>query len=407
MKDSGVEWLGSVPTHWNVQRLATLYREANREGDPSLPVLSISIHDGISDEELTSEERERQVRHIEDRAKYKRVKANDLAYNMMRAWQGAFGAAQVEGLVSPAYVVAEPTGGTHSTYMELLLRTPMAVEEMRRFSRGIADFRSRLYWEHFRDIRVCVPPSKEQQTILTALERETARIDKLIAHKARFIELLAQKRQALIAHVVTKGLDPDAKMKDSGVQWLGNVPEHWTVKRLRFLCDITTGGRDTVDAVPDGRYPFFIRSPEVLRIDTFAADCEAVLTPGEGDIGKIFHHHIGRFDFHQRVYMMNNFREVIGKFFYYYIKALFAAVTMDGSKKTTVDSLRMPVFKNFHFVVPRQREQEQIVSYLDQETAGIDSLIVKTELSIELLREHRTALITAAVTGKIDLREAT
>ncbi|THD10096.1 restriction endonuclease subunit S [Metallibacterium scheffleri] len=207
MKDSGVEWIGEVPEHWEVCRLGSLYREAVRTGDPSLPILSISIHDGITDDELAPEDRDRQIYQIEDRTKYKRVRPNDLAYNMMRAWQGAFGAVAVDGLVSPAYVVAEPSGELRSTYIENLLRTPMAVEEMRRFSRGIADFRMRLYWEYFRDLHVCVPPLDEQDEILVDLSHRGARMERLGETTERSITLLKERRSALITAAVTGKID--------------------------------------------------------------------------------------------------------------------------------------------------------------------------------------------------------
>lgn len=207
MKDSGVEWIGEVPEHWRVVRMASLYREAIRKGDPSLPILSISIHDGITDDELTPEDRDRQVYQIEDRTKYKRVQANDLAYNMMRAWQGAFGAVAVDGLVSPAYVVAEPSGDIRSAYIEMLLRTPMAIEEMRRYSRGIADFRMRLYWEYFRDLKVCVPPPAEQDSIMSAIAYAGERLDTLAAKTERSIVLLKERRSALITAAVTGQID--------------------------------------------------------------------------------------------------------------------------------------------------------------------------------------------------------
>lgn len=207
MKDSGLEWLPKVPAHWEVRRMASIFREAVRPGDPSLPILSISIHDGITDEELAAEDRDRRVTHIEDRSKYKRVKPNDIAYNMMRAWQGAFGAVAVEGLVSPAYVVAEPIEDLQTGYIEQLLRTPMAVEEMRRYSRGIADFRMRLYWEYFRDLKVCLPPVVEQKAILERIRRATTRIDVLVSKTERSIELLKEHRASLITAAVTGKID--------------------------------------------------------------------------------------------------------------------------------------------------------------------------------------------------------
>lgn len=207
MKDSGIEWLGQVPEHWDTKRIAAVYRETARAGQAGLPVLSISIHSGISDDELSADERDRKVLLIEDREKYKRVKPNDLAYNMMRAWQGAFGAVAVDGLVSPAYVVAEPMIKVLSAYVELLLRTPMAIEEMRRFSRGIADFRMRLYWEHFRELYLALPPLNEQMQIVAAIRYENTRIDNLIQKTERSIALLRERRSSLITAAVTGQID--------------------------------------------------------------------------------------------------------------------------------------------------------------------------------------------------------
>lgn len=207
MRGSGVEWLGEIPAHWEVRRMASIFREAIRPGDPALPILSISIHDGITDDEVSPEDRDRRVSQIEDRTKYKRVAPDDLAYNMMRAWQGAFGAVTVDGLVSPAYVVAEPTAAVRTAYIENLLRTPMAIEEMRRYSRGIADFRMRLYWDYFRDLKVCLPPLEEQDKILNMISRETSRIDLLSEKTQRSIDLLKERRAAFITAAVTGQID--------------------------------------------------------------------------------------------------------------------------------------------------------------------------------------------------------
>ncbi|SHF46045.1 type I restriction enzyme, S subunit [Ruegeria intermedia] len=207
MKDSGVEWIGKVPAHWATTRIAALFREAFRAPDPNLPVLSVSIHDGVTDGELSDEERDRKVALSEDRTKYQGVAPGDLVYNMMRAWQGAFGAVAVNGLVSPAYVVARPIAEFRTKFVEHLLHTKSAAEEIRRFSRGIADFRMRLYWDHFRNLRICLPPLEEQDAILSRIERETRRIDALITKTERSIALLKEKRAALITAAVTGKID--------------------------------------------------------------------------------------------------------------------------------------------------------------------------------------------------------
>lgn len=207
MKNSGQDWLGRVPAHWDVLRIAALFREVSRPADPTLPVLSVSIHDGVTDGELADEDRDRKVALSEDRTKYQGVAPGDLVYNMMRAWQGAFGAVTVKGLVSPAYVVAAPVTTFRTKFIEHLLHTKSAAEEIRRFSRGIADFRMRLYWDHFRALKVCLPPLEEQDRILSEIDAETARIDGLIALTERSIDLLREKRAALITAAVTGKID--------------------------------------------------------------------------------------------------------------------------------------------------------------------------------------------------------
>lgn len=207
MKDSGVEWLGAVPRHWRVKRIGSLFREIIEEGSEGLPILSVSIHDGVSDKELNDQELDRKVTRSEDRSKYKRVTAGDLVYNMMRAWQGGFGTVTVEGMVSPAYVIARPMADLATQYIEHVLRTQNAVEEMRRHSRGVTDFRLRLYWDEFKSIHVPVPPNDEQTAILGDIAAATQKYKALADEAEAAIRLLQERRSALISTVVTGKFD--------------------------------------------------------------------------------------------------------------------------------------------------------------------------------------------------------
>ena len=192
-------------------------------------------------------------------------------------------------------------------------------------------------------------------------------------------------------------------MKDSGVGWIGEIPDHWNILRMRFLCDITTGGRDTQDAEEDGQYPFFVRSQTIERISTWSFDGEAVLTSGDGvGVGKIFHHFIGKLEFHQRVYLFHNFRRVLGRFLYYFIKENLYKVVLEGAAKSTVDSLRRVMLQDFPITFPSIDEQQAVADFLDRKTAQIDSLIAKKQRMIELLGEKRQALISQAVTKGLD-----
>ena len=205
MKDSEVEWLGNIPVDWNVYRIANLYDERSESGLEELPILTVSINTGVSDHEIADEDKDRVFVRSEDRTKYKRVYPGDLAYNMMRAWQGAFGAVRVDGMVSPAYVVAKPKKNVKldSRYMEALLRTSEATEEMHRFSRGIVDFRLRLYWPEFKNIRICLPPIAEQIEIADYIDEKSAAIDALIAKKEAFAAELENYKKSMIYEYVT------------------------------------------------------------------------------------------------------------------------------------------------------------------------------------------------------------
>ena len=207
MKQTGIEWLGDVPAHWNVTRLGNLFREAVEPGNKNLPILSVSIHHGVSDKEMAEEEMDRKVIRSEDRSKYIRVLPGDLVYNMMRAWQGGFGAVTVEGMVSPAYVVARPRISLETAYIESLLRTPKAVEQMRRHSKGVTDFRLRLYWDEFKNIKIALPSPEEAKAICKKIREMDEEFAK-VAHVANsVIEVLQERRATLISDAVTGRFD--------------------------------------------------------------------------------------------------------------------------------------------------------------------------------------------------------
>ncbi|AUV87063.1 restriction endonuclease subunit S [Vibrio campbellii] len=203
----------------------------------------------------------------------------------------------------------------------------------------------------------------------------------------------------------TKKYQAYPEYKDSGVEWLGKVPLGWKTQRLKYLCAVTTGDRDNIHKCDDGEFPFFVRSKKVERINSYSFDGEAVLTAGDGDIGKIFHYVDGKFDFHQRVYKFSDFANVSAKYFYHYLSCHLADEVVKLSAKTTVDSLRLPMLQNFVFCVPSEEEQTQIVNFLDHETAKIDTLIEKQQQLIKLLKEKRQAVISHAVTKGLNPQE--
>ncbi|AXW50052.1 hypothetical protein CJO91_20110 (plasmid) [Ralstonia solanacearum] len=203
VKKSGITWLGEVPAHWKLLPNKALFRERNEFGKPDLPILSVSLHSGVSDQEQDETENIRAKIRIEDKTAYKRVFPGDVAYNMMRAWQGAIGVVRVDGQVSPAYVVAAPRAEIHGAYFEHLYRTEGFIREMDRFSKGITDFRKRLYWDEFKQLMTLLPPISEQIEIAEFVERIGHKTAQASASGLSEIEKLRELRRVLVAQTVT------------------------------------------------------------------------------------------------------------------------------------------------------------------------------------------------------------
>ena len=203
MKDSGVEWIGEIPEGWEVVANKTIFTERNQPGNASLPILTVSIHTAVSSEELDGEENLRGKIRIEDKSAYKLVKINDIVLNMMRAWQGAIGAVRTNGMVSPAYIVAQPKGYFNAGYFEYQYRTNAFIQQMDRSSKGITDFRKRLYWNEFKQLKTILPPITEQQAIVTFIEISDQKIATAISLKEKEIEKLKEYKATLINSAVT------------------------------------------------------------------------------------------------------------------------------------------------------------------------------------------------------------
>ena len=203
MRDSGIEWIGEIPAHWSVMANRALFRERVEPGREDLPLLSVSIHSGVSEEEISEEENIRGRVKIEDKTKYIRVRPGDIAFNMMRAWQGAIGAVRVEGMVSPAYTIAAPRPSLDARYFEYQYRTPGFIQQMDRYSKGITDFRKRLYWDGFKQLITLVPPIEEQRTIVEFIEQAMLKQNAAVALLEQQITKLKEYKATLINSAVT------------------------------------------------------------------------------------------------------------------------------------------------------------------------------------------------------------
>ena len=403
-KPSGVEWLGEVPEHWGVlqsRRMFKARREAAKEG--AIMLTASQKYGMISQAEFVEREGRRVVEVIQGKDNLIKVEPGDLVISM-RSFQGGLEWCRLSGSTSFHYVPVTPIKHVVPSFFAHLMKSDRYISALRATTNLIRDGQE-IRYSNFVQVPLPIIPESEQIAISSFLDRETAKIDALIAEQQRLIELLQEKRQAVISDAVTKGLNPNAPMKDSGVEWLGEVPEHWEVKKLRYVCKIQTGSRDTEEAVEDGEYSFFVRSQTVERINSYSYDCEAVLTAGDGaGVGKVFHYYTGPFDFHQRVYMLNDFNGIHGKLIYHFLKTNFFKVALQGGAKSTVDSLRRPMFTGFPVCIPPKDEQGALLEHVETEEEKIGKLMETSEKAVSLLQERRSALISAAVTGQIDVR---
>lgn len=356
-KDSGAKWLGKIPSHWEVKRLASCFTErkvkvSDKEFDP-LSVTKNGIYPQLENVAKTNDGDNRKL-----------VLSGDFVINSRSDRKGSSGVAKQDGSVSLINIVLKPRKNIYPDFCNYLLKCYSFIEEYYRNGRGIvADLWTTRY-DEMKTIKISVPLLNEQKAIVRYLNKVTSKIDEAIAQQQKMIDLLNERKQIIINNAVTKGLNPDAPMKDSGIDWIGEIPEHWEQKRLRFLCNIKTGDKDTIDREDNGKYPFYVRSPKIEHINSFSFDGEAVLMAGDGvGAGKVFHYVKGKFGCHQRVYIIYNFKNVEGEYLYYYMQIKFKHIIEQYSAKSTVDSVRLFMLQNFNILIPSTQEQNNIISH--------------------------------------------
>ncbi len=394
--------LRSTPNHWNTQRFKSAVDRVDRRNvDVSQPMMSLKSSGDVVRRDTLGQRQEPNERSL---PRYLVAEPGDLIVNPMWLIGGAIGVTRHAGAVSPDYRVFR-LRKHHPRYLHYLVRTPLFIDQYRLYTRAQTTFDRRVQQPDLDNLPLPVPPIDEQRAIADHLDREIAQIDALIAKQQTLIDTLRERRAATVRTALLGGFDNRVTHRSSGVDALGDIPVHWDVIPTRFLCSISTGGEDSGNATDEGDYPFFVRGRGILRSDHYSFDCEAVMTPGDGQggTGKVFHYFNGRFQAHQRVYVFHRFKRISGWYFYHYVSTFLRDVALAGSNTVTMESLRRPLLAGFPVAVPPQDEQQRITEHLDEQTAKIDTLVAKTERFVELAIERRTALITAAVTGQLDL----
>jgi type I restriction enzyme S subunit len=416
-KDSGVEWLGEVPEHWSVKRIGAYFNERREKvSDADFPALSVTKNGIVPQLETAAK--------TDDGDNRKKVCVGDFVINSRSDRKGSSGESPLEGSVSLINTVLHPSSDVIPRFTHHLFRSYPFQEEYYRFGKGIvADLWSTNYSE-MRNINIALPSVSEQSLIAEFIDRETEKIDALVEEQRRLIELLKEKRQAVISHAVTKGLQSQVEMTPKLLDWVGEVPIHWEVCPLRRIFrQVDYGISDSLDT--DGAIAVLrmgnIQNGSIVFDDLkFIGSVDPSLLLESGDllynrtnsldlIGKVGMF-IGGFEFpvsfaSYLVRLRLNEESIPGYFAYLLnTPAILGVARSSAFVAIGQCNLNPTRYSEIVIAVPPLVEQQNILEYLDRTTSALDRLASLAGDAIGTLRERRSALISAAVTGKIDVR---
>ncbi|PNP97526.1 restriction endonuclease subunit S [Sphingobium sp. SA916] len=423
-QETGIEWLGQVPADWRQVPFWALFRRVKRSGYQDEQLLSVYRDYGIV---RKADRGDNFNKPSEDLSAYQLVEEGDLAINKMKAWQGSVGVSEHRGIVSPAYFVYRPLHTHENRFLHYLLRSAEYTAGYLSLSKGIRVNQWDLDPTYHSRMPVLLPSRNEQVSIAAFLDRETAKIDALIEEQRRLIALLKEKRQAVISKAVTKGLDPHAPMKHSGIEWLGEVPAHWMVAPLGCRYEVQLGRMLNSERTEGNELRPYLRVADVqwdtinttdLPLMDFPPEARARYRLKEGDLlineggsyvgrSAIWRGDIDECYYQKALHRVRAFdpRFDTAEFLLFVMEwATKYGIFVAGGNQTTIDHLTAEQLRSYRFAFPPRHEQDGIATHLRTAIAGLENLRATADKAIELLSERRAALISAAVTGKIDVR---
>lgn len=416
-KDSGVKWLGEIPGHWEVTCLRRLLKRYSVKGHPNKPLLSVTREKGVILRGAKGDDGNNNI-IPEDLSGYKHVKKGQFVINKMKSWQGSYGVSDFEGIVSPAYFVYD-LDIADKRFFSWAIRSKNYVPFFMQYSKGIRVDQWDLTPENVKSIPFFIPPKSEQTAIANYLDSVTSKIDEAISQQQKMIDLLNERKQIIIQNAVTKGLDPNAKMKDSGVEWIGEIPEDWEVLKLRRISKIFTG------KTPSTSNPRYFHSEDIewftpgdfngielksskRKISNYAIkDNASILYPKHsifiigigGTIGKVAFCDLEASCNQQiNVIILNenaNYRYIT------YLLQNSNSEIMKNANLSTLPIINQQKTGDLKIILPNINEQSLIVDYINNEIKPIDSSISQCNKMISLLQERKQIIINDVVTGKV------
>jgi len=400
-KDSGVEWLGKIPSHWNCIRMKHLFRDVSVKNKPVAELLSVTQNQGVVPRTWVEN---RMVMPSGNLESFKFIHKGDFAISL-RSFEGGLEYCHHDGIISPAYTVLKAQRDFDSQFYKYLFKSYSFISELQTSVVGIREGKNISYPElsySFLPI-----PSKEEQTAIAAfLDRKTAQVDKAIAIKETQIELLEERRQILIHKAVIRGLNPDAPMKDSGVEWIGEIPAHWEVIHLRRLFTNLNYRRIPIEAELRGKrrgnFPYYGASGIIDYVDNYIFDEPLILIAEDG--ANLLSKSTPLAFVATGKYWVNNHAHIIKPKkpgFTYWAELLSAidyTTSISGAAQPKLTKDRLSSIK---LPVPPDDELEAISEHLDFVSKKISEATYIKKNEIEKLKEYRATLINSAVTGKI------
>lgn len=425
VKDSGIKNIGKIPKHWEISTLGKILFPVSQKGRPDLPLLSITREKGVILRNLDDEE-ENHNYIPDDLSGYKVLLTGQFGMNKMKAWQGSYGISSTTGIVSPAYYVFKLKGAFDLRFFHLSIRSSTYISFFGAASDGVRIGQWDLSKSRMKNIPMVIPPPDEQTAIARFLDTKTALIDKAIAIKEKQIELLKERRQILIHRAVTRGLNPNVKMKDSGVEWIGKVPEHWEVAKVK-QCSIkiskgttpSTEGGCILDEGPI-RYikaeniqdDYIIDTPahfidkktnaKIKRSELYTNDVLFVIAGATlGKVAVLRRKHIPSNTNQAVAFIRPNSR--VDPFYLknWLTSSIIRELTWLEAVQSAQPNLSMENLGNFPICLPPLNEQKTILTYTDNLIEKIQLSIKLTEDEIVILKEFQSSLINSSVTGKI------
>jgi type I restriction enzyme, S subunit len=424
-RKSGLPWLPSFPLHWTISRIKTVLRELDwRTPDGVETLLSLTRLRGL----IPQTEASNRIHGAKTLVGYKVYHPGQIVMNRMQAWSGMFGTCNLPGIVSPDYAVFQIVGDHNVEFLSYRLKSPDMVGQFALESRGIGSGFNRLYTDRFGSIPITLPPSDEQADIVRFLNHANLQLERAIRAKKKLIALLNEQKQAIIHRAVTRGLDPNVRLKSPSIPWLSDIPEHWKVLPLkRLLRSLIDCEHKTAPVVEESHYRVVrttaVRNGTLQLRGTYCTTASSYCVwtrrglPEPGDV--IFTREAPAGEacivpeetqvcLGQRTVLMKPRRTLLNpNFLVHQIYAgparLAIALATQGS---TVGHFNMTDIAVLQMLLPPLPEQETIVNAIKNESAYPDSTIFQAEREIAFIREYRTRLIADVVTGQLDVREA-